>query len=71
VYKSIVRRKGDYSIKLKADLRVKGKDIIGKFVNYDMDDKCVCPNVQEGPGKVYFSFYYLTPALTFTCVCHP
>ncbi|XP_060595046.1 uncharacterized protein LOC132749333 [Ruditapes philippinarum] len=56
VYKSFVRRKGQYSIQLETNVRVKEKRRFHKFVNYNMSHLCSCPIIKDGPETKAFIF---------------
>ncbi|KAL4228080.1 Alpha-2-Macroglobulin [Mactra antiquata] len=54
VYKAIVGREGDYSIKIKSNIRNKKKDTFRDFfANYNIDDQCSCPILSSEETRAF------------------
>ena len=67
VMKAVVGRKGDFSVKIKSDLRQKEKAVMDAFVSPKLGKDCVCPILQSQSGMYYnfmllskFTMYYST-----------
>ena len=51
--KAVVGRKGDFSVKIKSDLRQKEKAVMDAFVSPKLGKDCVCPILQSQSGMYY------------------